>query len=424
MDKKVVAVIPFITTIVLFITGFISVNLYFEEEERKEIEAYQMNLKSDIQESYSKYVKTNKEVSLYQKDNEEYLPVGKLSKDIELELSPKEDFSYQEEYFLVENFDKQYYIHYQDIEKIEQLSETNQRYKNYIPFNQNIITNDITNFYKEGNLIYTFNKSYNLPVISKTNDSYFVEYNNDYLEIKSTDVKEVIDNNNTDKSNTKNIQVIAYHYIYDPDKESCNQIICHTISQFSSHLQYLVDNNIFTPTMSELERYIDGNLQLPRSVAITVDDGWYTEDSIVPILNKYQKNATVFLVTKWFNNDNFEKSPYLELHSHSYDLHNTGICPGGQGGGIKCLDRDTILNDLKKSREILNNTTYFCYPFYEYNEYSISLLKEAGFTMAFGGWWENGTSRIQVGSNKFKLPRSTISNNTTMEEFINIIRPY
>ena len=39
-----------------------------------------------------------------------------------------------------------------------------------------------------------------------------------------------------------------------------------------------------------------------------------------------------------------------------------------------------------------------------YNDYSIEQLKKAGFTMAFGGEYENGYKYVMPGINKFKLP--------------------
>ena len=117
----------------------------------------------------------------------------------------------------------------------------------------------------------------------------------------------------------------------------------------------------------------------------------------------------------------FKNMEYIETHSHGHDIHNPGVCPGGQGGGIKCLAKDKLLDDLKKSRETLNNTTVFCYPFYEYNDYSISVLKEAGFTMAFGGTLEDGKRKVTVGSNKFKLPRYVIYNTTTEKDVASYI---
>ena len=98
-------------------------------------------------------------------------------------------------------------------------------------------------------------------------------------------------------------------------------------------------------------------------------------------------------------------------------MHYTSACSGGQGSPLKCLPREKILADLKKSREDLNNTTYFCYPFFEYNDYAISLVKEAGFTMAFMG----GRMKVRVGTNKYKVPRYGIVNTTTISDLKSII---
>ena len=79
---------------------------------------------------------------------------------------------------------------------------------------------------------------------------------------------------------------------------------------------------------------------------------------------------------------------------------------------------ESLLEDLKKSRESLNNTTYFCYPFYDYNDRAIELLKQAGFTMAFAG--QNGND-VKVGQDKFKIPRYVIYSNTSMNTFVNYV---
>lgn len=163
--------------------------------------------------------------------------------------------------------------------------------------------------------------------------------------------------------------------------------------------------------------YVDGKIRLPKSVLITIDDGYKAEDGIAT-LEEYQMYATLFLVTSIYDPKNFI-SDYVELHSHSDNLHKTGDCPTGQGGGIQCLDEKTIQEDLKKSREKLNNTTYFCYPFYEYNEYSIKMLKEAGFTMAFIGESTRSDNLVHVDSDKFRLRRFVITNITTINGLTN-----
>ena len=164
--------------------------------------------------------------------------------------------------------------------------------------------------------------------------------------------------------------------------------------------------------------YIDGFIQLPKSVVLTIDDGWRAAVGS-EVISDYELNATVFLMSKYYDPKKY-KNEYIEVHSHGYDIHNPGVCPDGQGGAIKCLEKTKLLEDLKASQDKLDGTTVFCYPFYEYNDYSIEVLKEAGFTMAFGGYREAGKYKVTPGINKYKLPRYVIYSNTS----VNNIKQY
>lgn len=375
------------------------------------------NAISEIKEHYNSYVKTNKEATLYNKDEEE---VGKIGKDVELSLE-EIDIDSDTKYFNISDFDKEYYIKYEDVDKIDKLSETDDRYKNYIVFNENILTKDFTNFYdKEENLVYSFNKSFDLPIIIKEGNKYGIEFNNRLLYVLKDDVTDIKESNNTDKTNASGVGVLNYHAFYDEndseEKANCNTEICHSKSQFKSHLDYFKENNILTLKIEELEMYVDGKIKLPKSVLITIDDGGRTEIA-VDMLTEYKMYATIFLVTSWFNPEDYYKTDYIELHSHSHHMHETGACPTGQGGGIQCLSEEEIQNDLKTARELLNNTTYFCYPFYEYNEYSIKMLKQAGFTMSFIGESNSSDNLVHVGSDKFRLRRFVIVTYTTLNDF-------
>ena len=367
----------------------------------------------EIEKHYNEFVKTNKESILYNEKEEE---IGKIGKDVELTLN-NINIDKDTKYFSIKDLEG-YYIKYEDVDKIDNLTDVDQRYKEYIPFNQNIVTNDTTNFYDEsGNLIYSLKEEFSLPIIIKNTDKYGVEYNNRLLYVKTEDVKEVVDNHNTDKNNSTGIAVLNYHAFYDENdaeaRANCNTSICHSKKQFRSHLELIKKMNMLTLKMKEVEMYVDGKVRLPKSVLITIDDGGRTKDGI-DLLTEYKMYATIFLVTAWFDPKDYYKTEYIELHSHSDHMHETGDCPTGQGGGIQCLDEKTIQEDLKKSREKLNNTTYFCYPFYEYNEYSIKMLKEAGFTMAFIGESTRSDNLVHVGSDKFRLRRFVIADITTI----------
>ena len=418
--KKKKFIIFIIVTILIVLFG-VCYYLYNENIEKQEKERLlkEQELIAQINSHYHEYVKTNKETSLYNVDEK---LIGKIGLNVELSLE-KLSINKDTKYFKIKDFENTY-IKYNDVDIIDNLSEIDSRYKQYIVFNENIVTNDKTGFYDEkDNLLYEFNISFDLPIIIKEENKYGVEFNNRLLYVKNEDVKETKNNNNTDKNNSSGVAVLNYHAFYDEnsqtERRNCATTICHSKSQFKSHLDYIQENNILTLKMNEFEMYIDGKIQLPKSVLITIDDGGRTHHAI-QMLDEYKMYATIFLVTSWFDTKDFYQTEYLEYHSHSHNLHNQGDCPTGQGGGIQCLNREILLNDLKLSREELNNTTAFCYPFYEFNNYSISILKEAGFTMGFAGQY--GDALAKVGVDKFRIPRYVISTSTTLKGFDNYFK--
>lgn len=387
----------------------------------QEVKFYDDSNLSEIKNHYSTKVLTNKDSDIYLFENNNYINVGSVSEGTFLNLS-EQSISSDTKYFLITNMDDNYYIEYQNVTPTNNTNEENIRYKNYIAFNENIVGNNV-NLYKDDKLLYSLKKEISLPIYIKTDDKYYVEYTNELLWVYKEDV-EVIEIYNTDKKNTDGIGVLNYHFFWDDETESesvCDNEICHTKKQFEEHLSYIKTNNFFTPTMEELELYIDGKLQLPKSIVITIDDGYRMELGL-KMLEEYNLNATVFLITSWFENMNFTNNyEYIEFHSHGENLHNQGVCPGGQGGAIKCLPKMELLEDLAKSREKLGGSTVFCYPFYEYNNYSIEILKKAGFTMAFAGETYNSDNMIKVGSDKYRLPRFVVVDYTTMEDFIKYV---
>lgn len=406
----VIIVLPII---VLCIGGYFGYNYFYEKNNMLK----EKDIVKKITSHYNEYVKTNDEVKIYDKNGNE---IGLIGKDVELNLDEIEITS-DTKYFKIKDFDDEYYVKYQDVDKIDALTLYSDRYKSYILFNENIVTNDKISFYDENNnLVYTFNKSFDLPIIIKDDNRYGIEFNNRLLYVKKDEIKETKENNNTELKNANGVPVLNYHFAYEDDDKTCNQVICHSASQLKEHFSYIKDNNFFTPTMKELEMYIDKKLQLPqKSVVITFDDGWRA-DVAKKYVDEYEINATLFLITSSYNKEQFE-SEYFEIHSHGDNIHNGGLCSGGQGGEIKCMDHDKLLTDLKTSREKLDGSTVFCYPFYEYNDYSIKVLKEAGFTMAFAGEYAGGKIKVTPGIDKFRLPRWVIVNYTTKKQFISYV---
>lgn len=422
INKITIAVILLVTVVGCFVKINYHLELKKQNKNKNDINKIltakekESQLINQIYNHYNEIVTVKNDAKLYKLSEDNYQVIGTIYKDNKIFLDKLTNVDKNTKYFKLKNLE--YYISYVDVEPFTDDFEINKDYKNYLPWNENVVTTEKSNLYsEEGKLVYSLDISLNLPLIIKDDDKYYVEYDNNLYYIKNTEAKLVVNNNNNSTSATS-ISTLAYHFFYDASKgDNCNQIICLSNTKFDEQMKYLKDNNYYTATMHAFELWLDKKIRLPKNtVVLTIDDGYNVEEGI-KVLEKYGLHATLFLVTSWNLPEKY-KTNVLEYHSHSHNMHNTGVCPNGQGGGIQCLPRDEILSDLKKSQDLLNGSFVFCYPFYEYNEYSISVLKEAGYRMAFGG---NRVKTYQ-GYNKFKLPRYTILSDDTLQSFISYIR--
>lgn len=421
MKKK--AIIIILVSILLILTIAMLILKYKDEKEKQEIRRkieQDNKIINEIKSYYHEYSLTTKKTKLYKKDNENFVLNGEINKNIPL-LVVNDKFTVDTKYFYIPNLDS--YIYYKDLSEGTKI-EKDDRYKNYIYFNNNIITKDITKFYdKDDNYLYTLNKSFDFKVLVKDIDRYGIVFNDELLYIKSEDVENIydIDNNQTNKSK---IKTLTYHFIYNPEYTTCDQAICYTLDQFEANLKYLKENNGFTLTLDELEMYLDGKINIPeKSIVLTIDDGTIIDTpGVIGLLEKYDMTATIFLITSWVDIEDF-KSPNLKLESHSDNMHNQYECAGygSQGGGILCLPEEKVLEDLKTSQEKLGGSKYFAYPFFDFSDRAISLLKKAGFHMAFIGQYTTDGYSYPNKTNKYKVPRKTIFSTTTMNDFISYL---
>ena len=216
---------------------------------------------------------------------------------------------------------------------------------------------------------------------------------------------------------SKGLPVLMYHFFYDKNNGKAKDNNWIEISDFEKQLKYLADNNYYFPTWEEVEKYIDNKQELPeKSIVITVDDGDASFFELaVPVLNKYNIDATSFVITGWYGYRAGETRENVVYESHTDSMHESGA----NGKGLMLSwSYNNILEDLKKSSEILGGSDIFCYPFGQYNETDIKAVKEAGYKLAF----TTQEGRVKKGAKKYELPRVRISKNTELEYFKELVK--
>ncbi len=422
MKIKPLRVLIIVTIFISVISLGCGVFIYNDMKEREEVSLNVSNTRKSlikdenvlikIKSNYGSAVKTTKDTKLYINDNGKYKDIGSINKDNILELESIDNINLNNKYFKL--LDNDYYVSYKDVIPTDE--SINKRYLNYIEFPIEVTTKENVVYYDENfNEVFTINTPVISKVIVNLGDYYGISLLSRLVYVKKEDVSNTVEGDSS-VDMAESVPAILYHFIYLDGDTSCNDIICHSEEQIDSHFKFLADNDVFTLNTSEVLSFIKGEINLPKkSILITIDDGARAEN-FIPFLEKYGLNATLFLVSSWYPVSKFESS-YLEIASHTHNMHTTGVCPTGQGGGINCLPESEILNDLKLSRETLNNTKAFCFPFYEYSDYSINLVKEAGFEMAFIG----GSTKIKKGIDPYKIPRYPILSSFDVDYISNLL---
>ena len=395
----------FLIIIPLIIGGLVAYKIISDKKEEERLLKEKETIEK-IKSHYNQYVKTNVKTNLLIKNSDKYEESGSVYSDVSLELDDIE-IKLDTKYFKIKNSD--YYIEFSTVDKSDELKKDN-RYKEYIPFNENIITKDEFTMYLDDKEIYTFKKSMEFPIIIKNYEGkYYVEYDDMLVSIKKEDVEKTEKHENTTKKNQARITTLAYHKVYDTDEKCTDPYICIKKASFDQEMKYLKDNNYMTLTMDELYMYLKGNLQVEKAVVLTFDDGYLTK-SMIEVMEKYDLLGTLFIITSSFNDYSKFKSDNIFIQSHTDNLHRNYVCSGGsQGGAILCASEKAIKEDLEKSIEKLGtNPVALAFPFYDYNDKAIKVLKEVGFKMSFIGRAGQMGRATPNKTDVYKIPRMTV----------------
>ncbi len=225
------------------------------------------------------------------------------------------------------------------------------------------------------------------------------------------------------------VAVLGYHgFALGKENQEGNEMLM-DVEKFEEQLKYLKDNGYKTLTLEEFYEWKNNGYKIPRkSVLITMDDGYLSNYYYAfPLLKKYDMNATVFLVgsyiskesKEWRGNngdmmsfEQIEKSkteyPNIEFASHSYNLHSKGA--------VSKKSYEELDKDVKKFKE-LYDTQFLAYPFGDYNDELIEVLKNNDYKMAFTFGPDKEHRKASKKDDNYKIPRLNISGSMSMNKF-------
>ena len=225
---------------------------------------------------------------------------------------------------------------------------------------------------------------------------------------------------------TAGLPICMYHYVYDENDppEDLNRRYGNYISAqaLTEEIRWLKSEDYYFPTWKEVRAYADGELILPeKSIVLTFDDGEKaTLEMLIPLLEECQVPVTSFLITSKKGESKVVEytSEYLIYQSHTHDMHKSGGVAGHRGL-FPVIGEEEGMVDLEKSIEICGSRDAFAYPYGDYSDSAIAMLKEAGFLCAV----TTQPGRVFPGDDPYLLPRQRMSLGQSMETFRQKVAP-
>ncbi|MBR1592968.1 MAG: polysaccharide deacetylase family protein [Ruminococcus sp.] len=203
------------------------------------------------------------------------------------------------------------------------------------------------------------------------------------------------------------LPVIMYHSIY-ADAPSEYAV---TPVQIENDLKWLSDNGYTAVSAQQLCDYVFNDGTLPeKCVMITLDDGYYNNTTLLPLLEKYDMCAVVSIVGKytdeyaakdphnlnysyltWEDVNELLNSGRVEIGNHTYDMHS--LYNGRKGCAKNAAESESeyisaLSADISLMQEKIRENTgissfVFAYPFGAVSPESRPVLRENGFLVTF-----------------------------------------
>ncbi len=187
---------------------------------------------------------------------------------------------------------------------------------------------------------------------------------------------------------------------------------------FEAQMEWLAGHGYHAITMVQVVAHLKRGQNLPtKPVVITFDDGWEEGYTVAfPILKRLGLTGTFFVYTNAIGRSAFIKWPALEeMSAAGMDIQSHSL----SHPHLRALDANAAAKELAESKGILEKrlgkpVVAFDYPFGEYNDQLVGILKRAGYESAV----TIASGVKQRPEDLFALKRTRIEYSTTLEEFV------
>ena len=204
-------------------------------------------------------------------------------------------------------------------------------------------------------------------------------------------------------------KVFVYHRFGDLNYPSTNI----PLSRFREHLEILREENFAVLTLGEVvDRLLNGTPLPERCAVLTVDDAYRSFlTGAFPLLREFGVSATLFVSTDTVGgNDYLDWSELQTLQSMGIEIGNHSsshsYLVNHKNSESRTEWRDRVRDDIERAQKLITHhlgetPELFAYPYGEYSNDLISIVKQLGFKAAFGQ--QSGV--VARGEDAYKLPR-------------------
>jgi peptidoglycan/xylan/chitin deacetylase (PgdA/CDA1 family) len=216
------------------------------------------------------------------------------------------------------------------------------------------------------------------------------------------------------------IPILMYHHIGDLPIDATELQTTWTVTpkNFDAQMQWLARSGFRSITMAQLVAHLKNRQPLPaKPIIISFDDGWEEQFSTAfPIMTRYGLSATFFVYTQPLDHTQYMTWAQVQaLATGGMDIQSHSITHPH----LRTMAPDAAFKEIADSKATLEKrlgkpVVAFCYPFGEYNNAIVEMVKRAGYESAV----TLASGYRQRADELYTLHRIRVSYHDTLDDFV------